>query len=701
MPRISTLTSGTTHRVGDHGEAKFSGDGNYYSGVIAAVETSKYHANEYTIEFNDGDTDIVGTQDFRLQPSSGSELPGGTPVLEPDESASLGTRTRRPPSRPLASQYDFSLSQNSSSSSEDDSDDHDESEEENGDEDNGNGDEDCSNGDGDCSNRDRDCGNGYDNYGDNDLGDSDDESVETVPEGPAEKITDSASDQFKKVIVGGKEITVRHVPHATKVQAENPTLERKIKRARVWLAKINAALSAVNPDLLDMWKNFLYPDQLDEINDHILVPLFGGNPQLHHGAFIILDKKTGKPTKPMEPGSIANGIRDLEFLLQMELDEKFSFDHPFFERSGAATNLINSYVKTWLLDLSASNYGNLPFRSEAPTDKMVQDIVDSLDINEPWDLLYLAYFYNGVGLCFRGRNDHEVLLLDEIVAVRDENNKQLLRNCPHPFKNQPSNVVGKKKAKQKRKIPRTIYLQDDEHHDPKAPYNVIRKYQSLFPAGTDPNTRFYCYPFTKEQRESGKYKTASGENAVFNPARPLGKNKIGTILSTLCTRIGQPTPVDGLGKFAGHGLRRFAINNLSHMSDSAITAHGGPGSRQAIMCYQDPRGCDRIKTSKAAFGASFENRKSTLRRLRRKNGNQRPSGFAPRPYPHQRARWRPPRQHGRRHLRLSQRHLRRLRDRRPRTCPFPAASGSGSWISPRRWARASSRRPSSTTSGRP
>ena len=243
---------------------------------------------------------------------------------------------------------------------------------------------------------------------------------------------------------------------------------------------------------------------------------------------------------------------------------------------------------------------------------MVQDIVDSLDINEPWDLLYLAYFYNGVGLCFRGRKDHEVLLLDEIVAVRDENNKQLLRNCPHPFKNQPSNVVGKNKAKQKRKIPRTIYLQDDEHHDPKAPYNVIRKYQSLFPAGTDPNTRFYCYPFTKEQRESGKYKTASGENAVFNPARPLGKNKICTILSTLCTRIGQPTPVDGLGKFAGHGLRRFAINNLSHMSDSAITAHGGPGSRQAIMCYQDPRGCDRIKTSKAAFGASFENRKSPL-----------------------------------------------------------------------------------------
>ena len=114
-------------------------------------------------------------------------------------------------------------------------------------------------------------------------------------------------------------------------------------------------------------------------------------------------------------------------------------------------------------------------------------------------------------------------------------------------------------------------------------------YRSHKPVGHE--GRFYLYPSKKTPslREKDSKEIFKGSPSWSASNTPIGHNELGKIVKELCTRVGQPVPAGGLGKWGGQGLRRTALTNCAEgeMNDTKKMKAGGHRSKQGLMKYID------------------------------------------------------------------------------------------------------------------
>ena len=218
-------------------------------------------------------------------------------------------------------------------------------------------------------------------------------------------------------------------------------------------------------------------------------------------------------------------------------------------------------------------------------------------MNDARDLVNGCYIVVGIGWCLRGKEDHALLADGEIKFLADEQGPYVSLS-PHFLKNH-SEQVGSG-GQHDRQEPRRLYqLEQDNPHDG---YNMMNLYRSHKPVGHE--GRFYLYPSKKTP--SLREKDSKGSPSWYASNTPIGHNELGKIVKELCTRVGQPVPAGGLGKWGGQGLRRTALTNCAEggMNDTQKMKAGGHRSKQGLMKYIDISGGSAMKISKASFQGS-------------------------------------------------------------------------------------------------
>ena len=151
-----------------------------------------------------------------------------------------------------------------------------------------------------------------------------------------------------------------------------------------------------------------------------------------------------------------------------------------------------------------------------------------------------------------GKEDHAILQDSEITFEQDSEGR-FVALCPNFLKNHSEQVGfgGQHDRQEKRRI---YQLQPD---NPRDVYNMLAKVRLHKPANH--TGRFYLYPDKKypDRRE----KDSQGNPAWYASKCHIGHNELGKIVREVCTRVGQPVPPGGLGKWGGQGLRRSALTN--------------------------------------------------------------------------------------------------------------------------------------------
>jgi hypothetical protein len=87
----------------------------------------------------------------------------------------------------------------------------------------------------------------------------------------------------------------------------------------------------------------------------------------------------------------------------------------------------------------------------------------------------------------------------------------------------------------------------------------------------------------------------------------MGKNELGCILKTNCTRVGMAVPPGKLGKWGGgHGLRRFALEGIGQASlgDTACMQFSGHRTVEGLKSYKDGNRATRKILTAAAFNGN-------------------------------------------------------------------------------------------------
>jgi hypothetical protein len=190
--------------------------------------------------------------------------------------------------------------------------------------------------------------------------------------------------------------------------------------------------------------------------------------------------------------------------------------------------------------------------------------------------------------------------------VKDENNSRSFDLSPHFFKNLADDVGLNMSSK--RLGVRQIHELD--HSDPRDPFKILELYISHLPQNYQET--FYLYPFTPLQIKTSPVIGNDGQTAWYNPKLHYGKNQLGAITATQCTRVGMPVPPGGLGRWGPHGLRRKALEGCSEagLGDTACMQFGGHTSTEGLKSYQDgSRSMRKIMTAAAFNGSTTLGRK--------------------------------------------------------------------------------------------
>ena len=158
------------------------------------------------------------------------------------------------------------------------------------------------------------------------------------------------------VRVGDELVEVLQIPAELVRRSRDPALERKEKRSSWWASVIEDCLLKVNPGLANgKWKKISLDEDALAFNNHVLMPLLAGHGDRYHGALVMLSTSfddAGNQVellKPMEPNTIGNKLRELQFFLQSEFDRSFTFakHSTFGEGHGAVLKCVQSYVSEW------------------------------------------------------------------------------------------------------------------------------------------------------------------------------------------------------------------------------------------------------------------------------------------------------------------------------------------------------------------
>jgi hypothetical protein len=191
----------------------------------------------------------------------------------------------------------------------------------------------------------------------------------------------------------------------------------------------------------------------------------------------------------------------------------------------------------------------------------------------------------------------------------DQNQSPSFDLSPHFFKNLADDVGLNMKSK--RLAVRQIHQLDAA--DRRDPYRVLELYRSHLVKNYQGT--FYLYPFTPLQLKNSPVIGNDGQAAWYNPKMPYGKNQLGAITKTQCTRVGMAEPLGGLGKWGAHGLRRKGLEGISvaGLGDTASMQFGGHTSVEGLKAYQDgSRATRKILTSAAFNGSTTVVRRAAL-----------------------------------------------------------------------------------------
>mmetsp|Transcript_51314 Transcript_51314/g.103094 ORF Transcript_51314/g.103094 Transcript_51314/m.103094 type:complete len:696 (+) Transcript_51314:655-2742(+) len=424
------------------------------------------------------------------------------------------------------------------------------------------------------------------------------------PRAKKKAVITSAVSTTTVVTIGGKEFELNDPTFEIKSKGNNKSTERKESRARKWGGRIQNCVNIVNPALADDWGDLDWGKDADKkvLMDYVLMPLLAGHvPSNYSGEFIIKDKEGN--VKPMEPGSIKNALDEIKYYLKNKTPPLtlFSWKDDIFQQHGSVITVVTENINKHRIEFAALGYGNLPFRSEAPEINVFWDILESLDFNVPLQLLHGAFLVNGVGFCFRGRTDHDVLEVKEIKSVVDENGRVSKMIGSHWFKNHGQSCLT---MTSERLNPAHIYQHDPE--DTRDPHNILDKFIRKCPKGY--TGKFYLYPFTEAQKSRNPVEANDGSVAWFNPKRPFGKDQQSQIVKIECTRLGFPVPPLQLGKWGAHGLRRLALKNMdsAKAGETRSKQFGRHKSNGGLAAYQEGDGQTRKENSAMAFGLPVE-----------------------------------------------------------------------------------------------
>jgi len=194
--------------------------------------------------------------------------------------------------------------------------------------------------------------------------------------------------------------------------------------------------------------------------------------------------------------------------------------------------------------------------NEAEEEKLWESVLGN---KEPKQLLRTLFCLNGLHFALRGGEEHANLSIEQF-SIQDRNGKRCIVYKETVSKTSAGGL------RTTRIRPKEVVHFENETNPERCHVRLFEQFLGVRPAGT---TRFYLQP-------------AKHPTSVWFTNRPIGKNKLASFLTNMCSEAGL------VGKKTNHSLRATCATRLyqAGVEEQQIMERTGHRSVTGVRCYK-------------------------------------------------------------------------------------------------------------------